>query len=87
MDPEDLNAEYQAVWTGDCRSWLKKGKADDRVTAMYPGSVIHCKEILDEFRTEDFVYKYTGGSRFRFMGNGLTFREKNDGDLAWYMRK
>ncbi|KAI1027851.1 hypothetical protein LB503_011861 [Fusarium chuoi] len=89
---DDFNVYAQeliqtTVWTGDCRSWFKKGKADGRVTAMYPGSVIHYKEILDEFRTEDFMFKYTGGNRFRFMGNGLTFREKNGGDLAWYMRK
>ncbi|KAG5789094.1 hypothetical protein H9Q69_011843 [Fusarium xylarioides] len=77
----------KTVWTGDCRSWFKKGKANGRVTAMYPGSVIHYKEILDEFRTEDFVYEYTSGNRFQFMGNGMTFREKNDEDLAWYMRK
>ncbi|KAG9505080.1 hypothetical protein J7337_002046 [Fusarium musae] len=89
---DDFNTYAQelikgTVWTGDCRSWFKKGKADGRVTAMYPGSVIHYKEILDEFRTEDFEYKYISGNRFRFMGNGMTFREKNDEDLAWYMRK
>lgn len=75
------------VWTGDCRSWFKNGKVDGRVTAMYPGSVIHFKEMLDEFRTEDFEYEYTTQNRFQFMGNGLTLREKNNEDLAWYMRK
>jgi hypothetical protein len=89
---DDFNTYAQelikgTVWTDDCRSWFKKGKADGRVTAMYPGSVIHYKEILDEFRTEDFEYKYISGNRFRFLGNGMTFREKNDEDLAWYMRK
>ncbi|KAL5592391.1 hypothetical protein FOBRF1_013417 [Fusarium oxysporum] len=89
---DDFNVYAQelmkkTVWTGDCRSWFKNGKADGRVTAMYPGSVIHYKEMLDEFRTEDFVYKYTSGNRFQFMGNGMTFREKNDEDLAWYLLK
>ncbi|EWG44738.1 hypothetical protein FVEG_05733 [Fusarium verticillioides 7600] len=89
---DDFNTYAQelikgTVWTGDCRSWFKKGKADGRVTAMYPGSVIHYKEILDEFRTEDFEYKYISGNRFQFMGSGVTFRENNDEDLAWYMRK
>ena len=54
---------------------------------MYPGSVIHYKEFLDEFRTEDFSYEYTAKNRFQFLGNGMTFRERNDRDLAWYMRK
>ncbi|KAF5981982.1 monooxygenase [Fusarium bulbicola] len=87
-----FTVNYIARWirkisTQNIKSWFKKGKADGRVTAMYTGSVIHYKEILDEFRTEDFVFKYTSKNRFQFMGNGLTFRETNDGDLAWYMRK
>lgn len=58
---DDFNVYAQelikrTVWTGDCRSWFKRGNSDGRVTAMYPGSVIHCKELLDEFRTEDFVH-------------------------------
>ncbi|RGP81373.1 hypothetical protein FLONG3_517 [Fusarium longipes] len=89
---DDFNVYTQellkkTVFTGDCRSWFKNGKVDGRVTAMYPGSVIHYKEMLDEFRTEDFTYEYTAKNRFQFMGNGMTFREKNDEDLAWYMRK
>lgn len=89
---DDFNVYTQelikrTVWTGDCRSWFKRRNSDGRVTAMYPGSVIHYKEMLEEFRTEDFVFKYTSKNRFQFMGNGLTFREKNDEDLAWYMRR
>ncbi|RKK68854.1 hypothetical protein BFJ69_g13280 [Fusarium oxysporum] len=89
---DDFNVYTQelikrTVWTGDCRSWFKRGNSDGRVTAMYPGSVIHYKEMLEEFRAEDFVFKYTSKNWFQFMGNGLTFREKNDEDLAWYMRK
>ncbi|KAI3577578.1 hypothetical protein IWW34DRAFT_879257 [Fusarium oxysporum f. sp. albedinis] len=89
---DDFNVYTQelikrTVWTGDCRSWFKRRNCDGRVTAMYPGTVIHYKEMLEEFRTEDFVFKYTSKNRFQFMGNGLTFREKNDEDLAWYMRR
>uniref|UniRef100_A0A0D2XF69 Sterigmatocystin biosynthesis monooxygenase stcW n=1 Tax=Fusarium oxysporum (strain Fo5176) TaxID=660025 RepID=A0A0D2XF69_FUSOF len=58
---DDFNVYAQelikrTVWTADCRSWFKRGNSDGRVTAMYPGSVIHYKELLDEFRTEDFVH-------------------------------
>ncbi|KAJ9419776.1 hypothetical protein FOXG_06971 [Fusarium oxysporum f. sp. lycopersici 4287] len=89
---EDFNSYVQeamkkTVFIGDCRSWFKNGKVDGRVTAMYPGSVIHYGEMLEEFRTEDFEYEYTAKNRFQFMGNGLTFRETTDGDLAWYMQK
>ncbi|UZP35149.1 hypothetical protein NXS19_002965 [Fusarium pseudograminearum] len=69
------------------KSWFKNGKVDGRVTAMYPGSVLHFQEMLQDFRTEDFNFEYTAKNRFQFMGNGLTFRETNDGDLSWYMLK
>lgn len=75
------------MWTGDCRSWLKNGQADGIVTTMYPGSVVHYTEMLDEFRTEEFEYEYTAKNWFQFIGNGMTFREKNGKDLAWYMRR
>ncbi|KAF0637907.1 hypothetical protein FPSE5266_03749 [Fusarium pseudograminearum] len=89
---DDYNCYIQeslkrTVWTGNCRSWFKNGKVDGRVTAMYPGSVLHFQEMLQDFRTEDFDFEYTAKNRFQFMGNGLTFRETNDGDLSWYMLK
>lgn len=89
---DDYNSYIQeslkrTVWTGNCRSWFKNGKVDGRVTAMYPGSVLHFQEMLQDFRTEDFDFEYTTKNRFQFMGNGLTFREINGGDLSWYMLK
>jgi hypothetical protein len=77
----------RTVWTGNCRSWFKNGKADGRVSAMYAGSVIHFKEMLEDFRTEDFEYEYLSKNRFRYMGIGTTRREANEEDLAWYMQQ
>lgn len=74
------------AWSSGCRSWYKNGKIDGRVTAMYAGSVIHYKEMLESFRTEDFILHYRSSNRFRFMGNGKTIREKNGGDLAYYIQ-
>ncbi|ODM22507.1 hypothetical protein SI65_00095 [Aspergillus cristatus] len=74
------------AWSSGCRSWYKNGKIDGRVTAMYAGSVIHYKEMLESFRTEDFILQYRSPNRFRFMGNGKTIREKNGGDLAYYIQ-
>lgn len=54
---------------------------------MYAGSVLHYKEVLGEFRTEDFNIEYKSPNRFRFMGNGLTIRETAGGDLAYYVYK
>ncbi|PGH16788.1 hypothetical protein AJ80_05103 [Polytolypa hystricis UAMH7299] len=77
----------RTVWTSGCRSWYKNGKKEGRVTAMYAGSVMHYKEILESFRTEDFRFEYSSPNRFRFMGNGFTIREEKGGDLAYYRAK
>ncbi|KAL5358850.1 hypothetical protein BJX96DRAFT_183379 [Aspergillus floccosus] len=77
----------RTVWTSGCRSWFKNGKINGRVSAMYAGSVIHYKELMDSFRTEDFHFEYRGKNRFRIMGNGITMREANKEDLAFYVNK
>jgi hypothetical protein len=76
----------RTVWTGDCRSWFKDGKVEGRITAMYASSVLHFKEMLESFRSEDFDYEYGFENRFRFMGNGITTRAQRGEDLAYYMR-
>lgn len=55
--------------------------------AMYAGSVLHYKELTESFRTEDFDLEYNSKNRFRIMGNGLTRREVNQEDLAFYVDK
>jgi hypothetical protein len=77
----------RTVWTGGCRSWFKNNKVDGPVTAMYAGNVVHYKEILERFRTEDFHIQYNSVNRFRFMGNGLTLRDEREEDLAYYLTK
>ncbi|KAL5333087.1 hypothetical protein BJX70DRAFT_406539 [Aspergillus crustosus] len=76
----------RTVWTGGCRSWFKGGKINGPVTAMYAGSIIHYKEILESFRTEDFDIQYRSPNRFRFMGNGTTQREIKLDNLAYYVK-
>ncbi|KAJ9361394.1 hypothetical protein C8Q69DRAFT_401042 [Paecilomyces variotii] len=77
----------RTVWTGGCRSWYKNNQIDGKVTAMYAGSILHYKEILESFRTEDFIFEYRSRNRFQFMGNGLTVRETTGGDMAYYLQK
>ncbi|KAM5344687.1 hypothetical protein ACJ41O_010549 [Fusarium nematophilum] len=76
----------RTVWASGCRSWYKNNKEDGKVTAMYGGSILHYKEIMESFRTEDFHFDYLAGNRFRFMGNGLTRREEGDEDLSFYLK-
>ncbi|KAM0424357.1 hypothetical protein ACHAPT_010504 [Fusarium lateritium] len=76
----------RTVWTSGCRSWYKSG-TQGKVTAMYAGSVLHYKEILESFRTEDFSFEYSGPNRFSFMGNGFTRHEAKGEDLGFYVYK
>ncbi|CZR66722.1 related to monooxigenase [Phialocephala subalpina] len=79
----------RTVWAGGCRMWWKEGSVspDGKITAMYAGSVLHFKEILENLRGEDFEIEYKSKNRFRFMGNGFTAREESDGDLAYFLTK
>lgn len=88
---DDYNAYSQefmkgTAWSSGCRSWYKNGTTDGNVTAMYAGSLNHYRQMLESFRTEDFIIDYRGPNRFRFMGNGLTIPEhKREDNLAEYM--
>lgn len=79
----------RTAWASGCRSWYKNGKIDGKITATYPGSVLHYKEFLETIRGEDFDIQYSEPrNRFSFMGNGLAALEMNkDADLAFYMYK
>ena len=75
------------VWSGGCKSWYKNHRVDGRVTAVWGGSAIGYHEMISHLRPEDFVIKYKGKNRFRFMGNGKTKLEyTKDADLAYYIQ-
>jgi hypothetical protein len=38
----------RTVWTSNCRSWYKSGTRDGRITALYPGSILHFVGIVQE---------------------------------------
>lgn len=79
------------VWASGCSSWYKRA-SDGRVTAMYPGSVLHYRQMLANIRLEDFTYEMpdnadgTRPNRFRFMGNGTTQLEADQGMLGDYLQ-
>lgn len=60
------------VWSGGCQSWYKSHRVDGKVTAVWAGSVIGYREMIDKIRPEDFEVVYRSKNRFRFMGNGRT---------------
>lgn len=74
-----------SVWTSGCRSWYNQGKPDGKVTAQYPGSLVHWRDMLKEPRYEDYDLTYRSVNRFKFMGNGFTKLEVDGGDLSFYL--
>ncbi|KAL1887843.1 hypothetical protein Sste5346_009955 [Sporothrix stenoceras] len=75
----------RTVWSAGCRSWFNQGKPGGKITAQYPGSLMHWREMLFEPRYEDYSIKYRGPNRFKYMGNGFTKREVNGEDLSFYL--
>ncbi|KAK0777419.1 hypothetical protein LTR75_015961 [Friedmanniomyces endolithicus] len=76
------------VWSGDCDSWYKRGTKDGRVTALFGGSALLYKRMIENIRAEDFDITYRSENHFSFMGNGFTADEFDDSkDLGWYVEK
>jgi len=76
----------RTVWASGCRSWYKNGKINGRITALYPGSILHFKDMLQECRGEDFNIIYRSkNNRWRYLGDGFTQLEKENGDLSYYI--
>lgn len=85
----DFNAHIPAfmkrtVWSAKCRSWYKNGKVDGPVIGLHPGSRIHWFHMLDQPRYEDFEYTYLTANRFQYLGNGLSTREEDLSQTAYY---
>ncbi|EXJ84555.1 cyclohexanone monooxygenase [Capronia epimyces CBS 606.96] len=87
-DFNDMIDEYMAdkVWDEDCRSWYKNGSKSNRVSALWPGSSLHCLEFLSHLRSDDWHIRYEG-NRFAWSGNGASQTEMDPtADWAWYIR-
>lgn len=79
----DLDCD--SVWTSGCRSWYNQGREGGKVTAQYPGSLVHWRKLLERPRYEDFEITYRSRNRFQFLGNGFTREEVDGEDLSWYL--
>ncbi|TBU51272.1 hypothetical protein BD310DRAFT_910766 [Dichomitus squalens] len=80
----------QTVFSANCRSWYKLGKAEGRVVGLWPGSNVHAMRALQHPRWEDYEYEYADSedNSLYWLGDGQTWAEKNQqGDRAWYLRE
>ncbi|KAI0761051.1 FAD/NAD-P-binding domain-containing protein [Trametes elegans] len=80
----------KTVFSTNCRSWYKVGKADGRVVGLWPGSMLHALKTYMHPRWEDYNYELSDpgvSNRFYWLGDGQTYSEKTlSGDRAWYLR-
>ncbi len=74
------------VWSDDCISWYKNGKAQGKVWGPWPGSSLSYLELMQQPRWEDWDFTYLTQNRFHFLGYGKTEREVKGRDLAYYLR-
>ncbi len=76
----------KTVWMEECHSWYKSAKTG-KATALWCGSVLHHREVIETIRMEDFHIDWRSKNRFKFLGNGFTKRESaGNADLAYYLK-
>jgi hypothetical protein len=46
----------RTVWSSGCKSWYKNSTG--RIFALYPGSILHFKDLIENIRSEDFDITY-----------------------------
>ncbi|EKJ74137.1 hypothetical protein FPSE_05676 [Fusarium pseudograminearum CS3096] len=82
---EECNSWYKTYEQGASREEQKRG----RITALWPGSSLHCVRTMSNPRWEDFEYKYCDDNEFGWFGNGWTLAEKYVTEelesLTWYL--
>jgi len=76
----------KTVYTDDCKTWYRShGGKGDRVTALWPGSILHAMECLRAPRWEDFDFESKDDNRLAWLGNGWSVTLTGGGDAAWYL--
>ncbi|PKY00472.1 FAD/NAD(P)-binding domain-containing protein [Aspergillus campestris IBT 28561] len=82
---KDLFME-QTVWNSNCKTWYKS-PVTGKVTALWPGSVLHYIETMAKPRYDDYDVTYASKNRFAYLGNGFSQMEhRPDADTSYYIR-
>jgi hypothetical protein len=69
-----------------CNSWYRsEGGKGDRIIGLWPGSTLHALETLRSPRWEDFEYETKEENNLRWLGNGWSVTQQDEGDPAWYL--
>jgi hypothetical protein len=90
-DFSDYIGEYfkKTVYTDTCKSWYKADGGlteGERILALYPGSILHARELWRAPRWEDFEYTSNEKNKLRWLGNGWSETlTEGGGDPSWYL--
>ncbi|KAF3761989.1 FAD/NAD(P)-binding domain-containing protein [Cryphonectria parasitica EP155] len=87
-DFSDLVGEYfkRTVYMDECKSWYKtEGGTGGRISALWPGSMLHLLEALRAPRWEDFDFEAKDQNRLRWLGNGFSVCLTGGGDPSFYL--
>ncbi|EEU35498.1 uncharacterized protein NECHADRAFT_98200 [Fusarium vanettenii 77-13-4] len=79
----------KTVYMDDCKSWYKTGGGHgDKISALWPGSLLHAMETFRAPRWEDFDFEELHQNRLRWLGNGWSMcvmEDEEQGDPSWYI--
>ena len=76
------------VFMDECKSWYRTG---NKITGLWPGSTLHCIEVLRAPRWEDYEYEYVEEedgqeeNQLAWLGNGWSINQIEERDLDWYI--
>jgi hypothetical protein len=70
----------------DCKSWYKTGGGlGDRISGLWPGSILQAVELFRAPRWEDFDFESLHKNSLRWMGNGWSTTLMEGGDAGFYL--
>jgi hypothetical protein len=87
-DFSDYVGEYfkRTVYMDDCKSWYKIGRGlGDRISGLWPGSLLQTVELFRSPRWEDFDYESRHENGLKWIGNGWSTSLMEGGDAAYYL--
>jgi len=87
-DFSDYVGEYfkKTVYMDDCKSWYKIGGGlGDRISGLWPGSILQACEVFRAPRWEDYDYESQHENGLKWLGNGWSTTLMEGGDGAYYL--
>jgi hypothetical protein len=76
----------KTIYMDDCKSWYKTGGGlGDRISGLWPGSILQAVELFRAPRWEDFDFESLHKNSLRWMGNGWSTTLMEGGDAGFYL--